>query len=163
MVKIEKATFGAGCFWGIEEKFSKTKGIISTKVGFMGGKLKNPSYKQVCTGKTGHIEVTEVNYNSKKISYEKLLDIFWSIHNPFSKNRQGLNLRTQYNSIIFYHNEKQKNLALKSKEKIQKKYKDKIIITQIRKSSSFYKAEEYHQKYFEKNKIAGFLNKLFRK
>ena len=117
----EKATFGAGCFWGIEKAFAKTKGVVKTKVGYSGGKVKNPTYEKVCSGKTGHVESVEIIFNPSKISYDELLDIFWKIHNPTTKNRQGLDIGTQYNSVIFYHNEKQKALAESSKKEIQKK------------------------------------------
>ena len=145
----EKATFGAGCFWNIEEIFAKTKGIIKTKVGYIGGKTKNPTYEKVCSGKTGHVESVEVIFDPSKIAYDELLDIFWKIHNPTTKNRQGLDIGTQYNSVIFYYNKKQKEVAEKSKKEIQKKSK-KEIVTQIKKASDFWKAEEYHQKYLEK-------------
>ena len=147
----EKATFGAGCFWNIEDIFAKTKGVVKTKVGYLGGKVKNPSYEKVCSGKTGHVEAVEIIYDPSKISYENLLNIFWKIHNPTTKNRQGLDIGTQYNSVIFYHNEKQKTLAENSKKEIQKKSSKKIV-TQIRKASNFWYAEEYHQKYIEKQK-----------
>ena len=147
----EKATFGAGCFWNIEETFSKTKGVIKTKVGYSGGKIKNPTYEKVCSGKTGHVEAVELTYIPSKISYGELLDIFWKIHNPTTKNRQGLDIGTQYNSVIFYNNSKQKVLAENSKKEIQKK-SDKKIVTKIKKASNFWYAEEYHQKYIEKQK-----------
>jgi len=156
----EKATFGAGCFWNIEEIFAKTKGIIKTKVGYIGGKTKNPTYEKVCSGKTGHVEAVEVIFNKDKISYDELLDIFWKIHNPTTKNRQGLDIGTQYNSIIFYYNKKQKEVAEKSKKEIQKKSK-KEIVTQIKKASDFWKAEEYHQKYIEKQGKKSLLERIF--
>ena len=150
-MKTGKATFGAGCFWNIEDVFEKTKGIVKTKVGYSGGKLKNPSYEKVCTGKTGHVEAVEVIFDKDKISYENLLNIFWKIHNPTTKNRQGLDIGTQYNSVIFYHDAKQKALAESSKKEIQKK-SDKKIVTKIKKAINFWHAEEYHQKYIEKKK-----------
>ena len=150
-MKTGKATFGAGCFWNIEDVFAKTKGIVKTKVGYSGGKLKNPSYEKVCTGKTGHVEAVEVIFDKDKISYVNLLNIFWKIHNPTTKNRQGLDIGTQYNSVIFYHDAKQKALAESSKKEIQKK-SDKKIVTKIKKASNFWHAEEYHQKYIEKKK-----------
>ncbi|MEK6904260.1 MAG: peptide-methionine (S)-S-oxide reductase MsrA [Nanoarchaeota archaeon] len=150
-MKKEKTTFGAGCFWGVEEAFRTLKGVISTSVGYMGGRMKNPTYKDVCTDKTGHAEVVQIEYNPSKISYDKLLDIFWSIHNPTTLNRQGLDFGTQYKSVIFYHNEKQKKKALQSKERLENsgKYK-KPIVTEITKASEFYRAEDYHQKYLMK-------------
>ena len=147
--KIEKATFAAGCFWHPEMIFSKTPGVISTRVGYIGGKLKNPSYAQVCSLDTGHVEAVEVAFYPKKISYEKLLDVFWNIHNPTTKDRQGPDVGSQYNSAIFYHNDEQKIVALESKAKRQKKTERKIV-TMIKKAPKFWPAEEYHQKYVEK-------------
>ena len=149
--KINKAVFGAGCFWGVEDVFRKLKGVKSTIVGYMGGKMKNPTYEKVCTDKTGHAEVVLVEYNPEEISYDKLLDIFWKIHDPTQLNRQGLDMGTQYRSIIFYYNGEQKKKAMESKKKQEKskKYKSKIV-TEIVKASEFYKAEDYHQKYLMK-------------
>jgi len=148
-VKTEKATFGAGCFWHVERDLSKIKGVIKTTVGVMGGTIKNPSYKEVSSGKTGYVEVCQVIYNPNKTSYDGLLKIFWKIHNPTQLNRQGWDIGTQYRSVIFYHNDEQKNKAIKSKEQEQKKYKKKIV-TEIVPSKTFYKAEEYHQDYYKK-------------
>ncbi len=150
---LEKATFGAGCFWHIEEEFKKLKGVVSTSVGFMGGDFKNPSYKNVCTGNTGHAEVVHLEYDSKIISYEELLEVFWNIHDPTTLNRQGPDIGTQYRSVIFFHNEDQEKTAKLSKEKLENngKFKNKIV-TEIKPSQDFYKAEEYHQQYFEKQK-----------
>ena len=149
---MEKATFGAGCFWHVEAAYQKIKGIASTTVGYMGGDFKNPTYENVCTDKTGHTEVLQIIYDPKIITYEQLLDIFWSIHDPTQLNRQGPDRGTQYRSVIFYHNEKQKKTAEQSKNKIEKSKKyTKPITTEITKAKEFYKAEEYHQKYFEKN------------
>jgi len=149
---MEKATFGAGCFWGVESAFINIKGIKSTTVGYMGGNLKNPTYGDVCTDKTGHAEVVQILYDPTKISYDQLLNIFWSIHDPTQLNRQGADIGTQYRSVIFYHNENQKQIAKKSKNKQQKtgKYK-KPITSEITPAKEFYPAEEYHQKYLEKN------------
>ena len=149
-----KATFGAGCFWGVEEAFRKVKGVLKTEVGFMGGTLKNPSYKDVCYRKTGHAEVVQIEFDLKIVSYEKLLEIFWDIHNPTTKNRQGLNFGKQYRSVIFYHSLKQKDLAVKSKKELDKsgRYR-RPIVTEIRKAGMFYKAEEYHQKYLMKRNL----------
>lgn len=151
-----KATFGAGCFWHVEEAFRKVKGVKKTEVGFSGGKVENPSYDMVCHGGTGHAEVVQVEFDPKIVSYEKLLDVFWEIHNPTTKNRQGLDIGEQYRSVIFYHNEKQKEIALKSKEKLENsgKYK-KPIVTEIVPFMGFYKAEEYHQNYIEKKRKSG--------
>ncbi len=150
-METEKATFGAGCFWHIEEEFRKVKGVIRTTVGYMGGDIKNPSYEQVCSNKTGHIEVCNVEFNPGITSYQNLLDIFWKIHDPTQRDRQGPDIGTQYKSVIFYHSEKQKSLAIKSKQEAQKRYK-KDIMTEIRPVKEFYKAEEYHQKYIMKRK-----------
>src|SRR3990167_2743894 len=114
-----KATFAAGCFWHVEEVFSKVKGILGTKVGYTGGKEKNPSYETVCSDETGHAEAIEITYNPQVISYEKLLEIFWSIHDPTQINRQGPDVGSQYRSVVFYHNESQKKAALESKKEAQ--------------------------------------------
>lgn len=148
---MEKATFGAGCFWGVEDSFQKIKGVVSTRVGYMGGTLKNPTYKDVCTDKTGHIEVVQMTYDPSIISYEKLLEIFWSIHDPTQLDRQGPDIGTQYRSVIFYHTKEQKKIAEKSKQK-QSKIIKKEIVTEITPAKEFYPAEEYHQKYLEKNR-----------
>lgn len=148
---MQKATFGAGCFWGVEAAFQKVKGVHSTKVGYMGGHLKNPTYEDVCTDKTGHVEVVHITFEPTKISYEQLLDVFWDIHDPTQLNRQGPDRGTQYRSVIFYHNQQQKKIAENSKRNKQKsgKFKKKIV-TEIIPAQEFYPAEEYHQKYFEK-------------
>lgn len=149
--KIEKATFAAGCFWGIEHEFSKVKGVINTTVGFTGGNFKNPSYEDVCSDETGHAEAVLVEYDPAQVSYEKLLDVFWNIHDPTQWHRQGPDIGSQYRSVIFYHNEWQNKASIASKERLEKngKYK-KPIATEIVPASTFYKAEEYHQKYFQK-------------
>ena len=153
---LEKATFGAGCFWHIEEEFKKLKGVVLTSAGFMGGSLKNPSYKDVCTGKTGHAEVVHLEYDPKIISYERLLEVFWNIHDPTTLNRQGLDIGTQYRSAIFFHSQEQEKTANVSKVNLEKsgKFKNKIV-TEIIPSQDFYKAEDYHQKYFEKQRSCG--------
>jgi len=150
---MEKATFGAGCFWGVEARFRKIKGVIEAVVGYSGGKTKNPTYKDVCTDKTGHAEVVQVTYDPSIVSYEELLEVFWNIHNPTTLNRQGWDIGTQYRSVVFYNSEEQKERALKLKEKLDKsgRYKNPIV-TEIIPASEFYKAEEYHQRYYEKNK-----------
>ena len=146
-----KATFGAGCFWHVEAAFVKIKGVTTT-VGYMGGKIKNPTYENVCTDRTGHVEVCQVEYDPKIVSYEDLLNAFWMMHNPTTLNRQGLDIGTQYRSVIFYHSEEQKKKAEKSLQELQKKHKEKIV-TEIIKASTFYTAEEYHQKYYKKHKL----------
>jgi len=153
---MELATFGAGCFWGVEAKFQKVKGVINTTVGYMGGRLKNPTYEQVCTDKTGHAEVVQITFDKEEISYEKLLEIFWSLHDPTQLNRQGPDIGKQYRSVIFYYNETQKKIAEESKKQIQKKYNRKIV-TEITHVSKFYPAEEYHQKYLQKKGRAFFI------
>ena len=148
-MKTQKATFGAGCFWHVEEEFRKLEGILKTAVGYMGGKVENPSYESVCTDTTGHVEVCQVEYDPDVISYDKLLQVFWKIHNPTQLNRQGPDVGSQYKSVIFYYDQEQMKVALASKEKVQKKYKDRIA-TEIIAAKKFYEAEEYHQKYLLK-------------
>jgi len=147
-----KATFGAGCFWHVEDMLSKTKGVKSTKVGYIGGQLPNPTYEEVCTDKTGHAEAVEVEYDPDEISYEELLDVFWNNHNPTTLNRQGPDIGIQYRSAIFYHDDEQKEIAEKSKQILDKSRKyENPIVTEIVSSPTFYSAEEYHQKYFKKH------------
>jgi peptide-methionine (S)-S-oxide reductase len=148
---MEKATFGAGCFWHVEEAFRCLEGVESTRVGYMGGTLKNPTYEDVCTGKTGHAEVVEVTYDPTKITYEELLEMFWDIHDPTTLNRQGPDVGTNYRSVIFYHTSEQKVAAERSKEALEKsRHYRKKVVTEITKAMEFYKAEEYHQQYLEK-------------
>lgn len=148
---LEKAVFAAGCFWEVEETFRKLPGVISTQVGYTGGKTQNPTYEDVCTDTTGHAEALEITYNPEKITYKELLEIFWNNHNPTTLNRQGPDIGTQYRSAIFYHSDAQKNEAEKSKLQLEKsgKYKNPIV-TQIVPAGEFYPAEEYHQKYLMK-------------
>ncbi|HLD00936.1 MAG TPA: peptide-methionine (S)-S-oxide reductase MsrA [Candidatus Nanoarchaeia archaeon] len=146
---MQLATFGAGCFWGVQDQFNAVKGIVKTTVGYMGGKTKNPTYEQVCTGSTGHVEVCQVEFDPRKVSYEKLLDLFWQVHDPTQLNRQGPDVGRQYRSVIFYHTEEQHQLAKESKSKIQKSYKPRIATT-IEPAAAFYLAEEYHQHYRRK-------------
>jgi|SRR3989338_7323310 len=153
--KTELATFAAGCFWHVEDDFMQMEGVIKTTVGYTGGHMKYPTYKDVCSDETGHAEAIEIEFDQKQISYEKLLDKFWELHDPAQFNRQGPDVGTQYRSAIFYHNRAQKKAAIKSMQSLQKseKYKYKKIHTQIAKAEKFYPAEEYHQKYFQKHKI----------
>jgi peptide-methionine (S)-S-oxide reductase len=152
-VVLQKATFGAGCFWGVEAAFREVKGVISTVVGYMGGDLDNPSYQDVCTGTTGHSEVVEVIFNSHEVSYRDLLRLFWSIHDPTSVNRQGPDVGVQYRSVIFYHDLDQKKLAEKMRDELQKSnIYPRDIVTAIEPAQTFWKAEDYHQQYFEKTK-----------
>jgi peptide-methionine (S)-S-oxide reductase len=147
-----KATFGAGCFWHVEDLLNKTKGVKSTAVGYIGGQLPNPTYEEVCTDKTGHAEAVEVEYDPDEISFGELLDVFWSNHNPTTLNRQGPDVGIQYRSAIFYHDEKQKEIAESSKQSLDESGKfDNPIVTEIVPAPTFYKAEEYHQKYFKKH------------
>jgi len=151
---MEIASFAAGCFWGVQAEFDKIPGVVETTVGYMGGKIKNPTYKQVCTDTTGHAEAIEIKYDPEKISYEKLLEIFWSIHDPTQYNRQGVDVGSQYRSVIFYHNDEQRRIAEESKIQQQSKF-DKKIVTEIVQAPAFYPAEDYHQKYLEKKDKAG--------
>ena len=152
MMYFMKATFGAGCFWHVEDLLNKTKGVKSTAVGYIGGQLPNPTYEEVCTDKTGHAEAVEIEYDPDEISFEELLDVFWSNHNPTTLNRQGPDVGIQYRSSIFYHDESQKEIAESSKEFLEKSGKyDNPIVTEIVPAPTFYKAEEYHQKYFKKH------------
>jgi peptide methionine sulfoxide reductase msrA/msrB len=150
--KYELATFAAGCFWGVESIFKQVKGVIETTVGYAGGTYTNPSYRQVCTGITGHAEAVLVKYDPKIVSYQELLSIFWRMHNPTTPNRQGPDVGTQYRSAIFYHNEAQRMAAEKSKEEFDRSgiYANKAV-TQIVPASTFYEAEDYHQDYFAKH------------
>ena len=159
-MKTEIAIFAVGCFWKPEDIFSKTKGVVKTRVGYLGGKGQRPSYENVCSGSTGHVEATEITFNSKEVSYKELLDVFWDIHNPTTKNRQGLDIGTQYNSVIFYTNPEQRKLAEESKKEEQKNM-DKEIVTKIKKAQEFWEAEESHQKYVQKQKKKGILRKIF--
>jgi len=148
-INMEKATFAAGCFWGIEAIFEQLIGVEQTTVGYTGGNLKNPTYDEVCTDKTGHAEAVEIIFDPKQITYEQLLETFWMIHDPTQKNRQGPDVGTQYRSAIFYHNQEQKQIAEHSKKQKEKDL-GMIIQTQITPAKEFYPAEEYHQKYFKK-------------
>lgn len=149
---FEKAAFAAGCFWGVEAAFAQVKGVVKTTAGYTGGKLKNPGYKDVSTGKTGHAEAVELEYDPKVISYDKLLDIFWNIHDPTTENRQGPDVGSQYRSVIFYYTKDQEKSAKLSKKKLEESGKVRgTIVTEIIPAGEFYKAEEYHQKYYEKS------------
>ena len=148
---MEKATFGAGCFWGVEEAFRQVKGVTGTRVGYLGGTLKDPTYRDVCTGRTGHAEVVEVEYDPSKVSYEELLTVFWNSHDPTTLNRQGPDVGTQYRSAVFFHNAEQEAAAKVSKAKLQSSGRfTKPIVTEMTSASAFYEAEDYHQRYLEK-------------
>ncbi len=147
----QKATFGAGCFWGVEAAFRRVHGVLSTAVGYMGGTLKNPTYKDVCTDKTGHAEVVQVEYDPSKVSYDDLLKLFWEIHDPTTLNRQGSDVGTQYRSVIVFHTPEQEAAARAYKEKLQRSgVYNRPMMTEIAPASEFYRAEEYHQQYFDK-------------
>jgi len=152
--KLDKAAFAAGCFWGVQEIFRNTKGVVSTRAGYTGGTFKNPTYKDVCTDKTGHAEAVEIEFDPRQVTYEQLLDIFWDIHDPTTPNRQGPDVGSQYRSAIFYYSEAQAKAARLSKEKLEKssRYKGPIA-TEITAAGIFYPAEEYHQRYFQKRGI----------
>ncbi|AFZ20155.1 peptide-methionine (S)-S-oxide reductase MsrA [Allocoleopsis franciscana] len=152
---MEKATFGAGCFWGVEAAFRKVKGITSTSVGYMGGHFPNPCYLDVLSRITGHAEVAQVEYDPNQVSYDQLLDVFWHIHDPTSLNRQGPDRGEQYRSVIFFHNAQQEEAAKRSKQKLQRSGKfDKDIVTEIKAAQEYYLATEEHQQYFEKKEKA---------
>jgi len=152
--KLEKAFFSAGCFWGVQAAFAQAKGVVNTTAGFSGGKLNNPSYEDVSTGKTGHAETVELEYDPAIISYEELLNIFWSIHDPTTINKQGPDIGSQYRSVIFYNTSQQEKAARLSKKKLEESGRFKRrIVTEIVPWEIFYKAEEYHQHYFEKRGI----------
>ena len=146
------ATFAAGCFWGVEAKFRKLPGVIDTVVGYTGGDVENPTYKMVCSHKTGHAEAVQVTYETDEISYEALVRSFFDFHNPTTPNRQGFDIGSQYRSAIFYHNQKQAEIATKVKEELEKSGDfRRNIVTQIIPADNFYRAEEYHQRYYEKH------------
>jgi len=148
---MELATFGAGCFWGVEAAFRKVKGVTSTSVGYMGGHFPNPSYLDVLSRITGHAEVAQVEYDPSKVSYEELLDLFWNIHDPTSLNRQGPDRGEQYRSVIFFHNPQQEEVAKRSMELLQMSGRfDKDIVTEIKPAKEYYLASVEHQQYFEK-------------
>jgi peptide methionine sulfoxide reductase msrA/msrB len=149
---IQKATFGAGCFWHVEEEFAKIKGVVSTSVGFMGGETRYPTYKEVCTGNTGHAEVIHLEFDPKEVSYQKLLGIFWKNHDPTTFNRQGPDVGSQYRSVIFFHNAEQEKTAQESKDRLEESGTFKSgIVTEIKPATEFFRAEDYHQRYAEKH------------
>jgi peptide-methionine (S)-S-oxide reductase len=145
----KKATFGAGCFWGVEAAFRQLEGVTGTRVGYAGGRLENPSYEDVCSHTTGHAEVVEVTYEPEQVSYEQLLDVFWRKHDPTQWNRQGWDIGDQYRSVVFFHDGEQRATAERSKEREQAEYR-KPIVTLIEPAPTFYEAEDYHQQYLEK-------------
>ncbi len=155
---MEKATFAAGCFWGVEAAFRKVEGVTSTQVGYAGGSREDPTYEEVCTGETGHAEAVQVEYDPSEVSYDGLLAVFWEIHDPTTLNRQGPDVGTQYRSAIFFHDAEQEAAARASKEKLQGSGRfGRQIVTEIAPASTFHRAEEYHQQYLEKRRRAGWL------
>ena len=153
---MEKATFGAGCFWGVEKAFRRIDGVTDAAVGYAGGTTRNPTYENVCTGRTGHAEVVEVTFDPQQVSFERLLEVFWACHDPTQLNRQGWDVGTQYRSVIFFHSPEQEKQAGESLQALQLSGKgdgnpgDDKIVTQISPASDFWRAEEYHQRYVEK-------------
>jgi peptide-methionine (S)-S-oxide reductase len=152
---MEKATFAAGCFWGVEAAFRQIEGVTATRVGYTGGDFKNPTYEDVCSGTTGHAEAVEVEYDPSKVTYQELLEVFWENHDPTTLNRQGPDVGTQYRSALFFLTPEQEAAAKASKEKLQRngRYK-RPIVTEINPASEFYPAEDYHQQYLEKRGLA---------
>ncbi|HLN47133.1 MAG TPA: peptide-methionine (S)-S-oxide reductase MsrA [Magnetospirillaceae bacterium] len=152
---MQTATFGAGCFWGVESNFRQIPGVVDARAGYLGGTLDNPTYEDVCTDRTGHAEAVQVTYDPRRVSYEQLLDAFWKMHDPTQLNRQGPDYGRQYRSAIFYHTPEQEAAAVRSKEEQDKSGRfRKPIVTEITPASKFYEAEDYHQRYFEKRGIA---------
>jgi len=147
------ATFAGGCFWCVEADFDKVAGVISTTSGYIGGKVANPTYNQVVSGTTGHTEAVEVVFDPAKVSFQKLLDVFWRNHDPLVKNRQFCDSGEQYRAGIFYHDDQQKRLAEETKKTVQTKFAPRVVHTEVTKATTFYKAEEYHQDYYEKNPV----------
>ncbi len=154
---IHKATFAAGCFWGVEAAFGRIRGVRSTTVGYSSGHTKNPTYEEVCTNTTGHAESVLVEYDSSIVSYEQLLEVFWNIHDPTTKDRQGPDLGSQYRSAIFYHSAAQRDAAIASRDRLQSSGElgRKQIATEILPATEFFPAEEYHQKYYQKHGLVG--------
>lgn len=147
---MEKATFAAGCFWGVEAAFRQVPGVVGTRVGYTGGTTENPDYKLVCSGTTGHAEAVEVEYDPERVSYEELLDIFWANHNPTTRNRQGWDIGSQYRSAVYFHSSEQEEAVRASRDRVQEGLR-KEIVTEIEPAGTFWRAEEYHQQYFEKS------------
>ena len=145
----KKATFGAGCFWGVEAAFRQVDGVTRTRVGYSGGELENPTYEDVCSHTTGHAEVVEVTYDPERVSYDDLLEVFWRKHDPTQLNRQGWDIGDQYRSVVFFHDEDQQEAALRAKAREQENWSGPIV-TQIEPAQTFYEAEDYHQQYLEK-------------
>lgn len=150
----QKATFAAGCFWGVEAAFRKINGVLSTSVGYTGGPFKKPTYKDVCTGSTGHAEAVEILFDPSIVTYKNLVDFFWKIHDPTTLNRQGPDVGTQYRSAMYFHSPEQESIAQSSKEALQNSGEFKeTVVTEITSSSEYFRAEEYHQQYLEKRNL----------
>ena len=154
-INMQETTFGAGCFWGVEDAFRQVDGVTSTAVGYSGGHFENPTYENVCADKTGHAEVVKVDFDENRVSYEDLLKIFWNVHDPTTLNRQGPDIGSQCRSVIFYHTKDQEKTAIESRKNLEesKKYPNPIV-TEIVQAKTFYRAEEYHQQYFKKRGIS---------
>jgi peptide-methionine (S)-S-oxide reductase len=152
---MEIATFGAGCFWGVEAAFRQVPGVKATRVGYAGGHVDNPTYQQVCSHTTGHAEVVEVTYDPARVTYEQLLDVFWQNHDPTQLNRQGPDIGDNYRTVIFFHSEEQEKAAVASKERLEQEGRfNRPIVTEILPAPTFWEAEDYHQQYFEKRGIS---------
>lgn len=157
-MNTEKATFGAGCFWGVEEAFRKIPGVVSTAVGYAGGHMENPTYEDVCSRATGHAEVVQVDYDPDQVSYARLLETFWSAHDPTQGNRQGPDVGSQYRSVIFYHTPEQEKAARASMKKLEESGRLRgPLTTELLPAPEFYRAEDYHQQYFKKRGVLKFL------
>lgn len=154
MSETEKATFGAGCFWQVEEAYRDSPGVVETAVGYEGGHVEDPTYEQVCAGDTGHAEVTQVTFDPDQVSYEELVEKFWAVHDPTQRNRQGADVGEQYRSVIFTHSDEQTALARRSLEAAQARFRQPIVTT-IEPATGFYRAEEYHQCYLQKRQESG--------
>ena len=157
--RTEKATFGAGCFWQVEEAFRKVPGVIDTAVGYEGGHVDNPTYEQVCSGTTGHVEVCQVTFDASKVTYEDLVEKYFEIHDPTQLNRQGPDVGYQYRSVIFAHSDEQAEIARRVIERAQPRFRDPIV-TEVTPAKPFWRAEEYHQCYLGKRESSGLLGTL---
>ena len=149
-MRTETATFGAGCFWGVEYVFERVPGVLVTEVGYAGGHTENPTYRDVCSARTGHAEVLKVEFDPALVSYDQLLEVFWAMHDPTQVNRQGPDVGDQYRSLILTHSDEQQRAAEASRQKAQERF-SRPIATQIESAGPFYAAEEYHQRYYDKN------------
>ncbi len=152
---MQKATFAAGCFWGVEERFAMVSGVVATAVGYTGGTIEQPTYELVCSGRTGHAEAVELEFDPQQVSYEQLLEVFWGCHDPTTLNRQGPDVGSQYRSAIFFHDAEQEKAALASRETLQASGQVRgTIVSEFVQAAPFWRAEEYHQRYLEKRGLA---------